>query len=75
MLNGTGSIYWTSYKPNRVDSKVEEAIVDSRKLLERRDTPRTKYAFVELSEYIKNLIERAFEDKPSLATINRILKR
>ena len=62
-------------KPGKIDESVEHAIVQSRQRLKRRDTPATRYAFCGAVGIHQDLDRKGIEDKPSLSTINRVLKR
>ncbi len=61
--------------PNKVDKHIEKEVVDSRKRLQKRDTPETKYSFCGAVGIHYDLDKKGFDDKPSLSTINRIIKR
>lgn len=54
---------------------MEQAIVESRKKLTKRDTPETKYAFCGAIAIHQELDMLGYKEKPSLSTINRVLKR
>lgn len=62
-------------RPKQIDKETEQAIVHSRKHLEKRDTPQTKYAFYGAVGIHRDLDRKGIVDKPSLSTINRVLKR
>jgi len=62
-------------KPSRICPELERTIVQSRMLLQRRDTPATKYAFCGAVGIHEELDRREVADKPSLSTINRVLHR
>ncbi|MBU4189408.1 MAG: integrase core domain-containing protein [Candidatus Thermoplasmatota archaeon] len=62
-------------KPNKIDPVLEMNIIKSRKKLVKRDTPETRYAFhgaVAIHQELDNL---GYKNKPTLSTINRVLKR
>jgi transposase len=62
-------------KPNQIDPDTEKAIVGSRIFLRRRDTPATRYAFCGAIGIHQDLDRKDIDQKPSLSTINRVLKR
>lgn len=62
-------------KPNKIDNGLEQTIVESRKKLKRRDTPETQYSFCGAIAIHQDLDGSGIENKPSLSTINRVLKR
>lgn len=64
-----------NFKPHKTDGAIESAVVESRKYLERRDTPETKYSFYGAIGIHQDLNRQKIEEKPSIPTINRILKR
>jgi len=61
--------------PNRVLPEIEKEVVHSRQHLQRRDTMATKYAFCGAIGVHQELERKGINDKPSLSTINRIIKR
>lgn len=61
--------------PGKVDTKMENEVVESRKRLQKRDTPQTKYSFCGAVGIHYDLDKKGFDNKPSLSTINRIIKR
>ena len=61
--------------PNKIDKQIEKEVVDSRKRLQKRDTPETKYSFCGAVGVHYDLDKKGLDDKPSLSTINRIIKR
>jgi putative transposase len=63
------------HKPNQIDTDTENEIVGSRKFLQRRDTPETRYAFCGAIGIHQDLDRKGIDQKPSLSTINRVLKR
>ena len=62
-------------RPTKIDVEVENAIVDSRIKLSKRDTEETKYAFCGAIAIHQELSNLGYRDKPALSTINRVLKR
>ena len=62
-------------QPNKIDKKLEQAIVNSRKKLVSRDTEATRYAFCGAIAIHQELNHSGYRTKPSLSTINRVLKR
>jgi putative transposase len=62
-------------KPNKTHPNLEDDIAQSRKKLSARDTPETKYAYCGAIAIHQELDTLGYADKPSLSTINRILKR
>ncbi len=62
-------------KPNKITKELEEAIVQTRKKLVKRDTPQTRYAFQGAIAIHQELNGLGYKDKPNLTTINRVLKR
>jgi len=61
--------------PTKIDVEVENAIVGSRVKLSKRDTDETRYAFCGAIAIHQELDHLGYKDKPSLSTINRVLKR
>lgn len=62
-------------KPTKIDAELEQAIVQSRVKLVKRNTPETRYAFhgaVAIHQELDNL---GYKNKPNISTINRVLKR
>lgn len=62
-------------KPNKVNNETEQAIVESRRKLVRHDTPETKYSYCGAIAIHQELDKLGYKEKPSITTINRILKR
>lgn len=61
--------------PGKIAQGLEEAIIDSRKKLVRRDTDETNYSFYGAIAIHQELDNLGYKEKPSLSTINRVLKR
>lgn len=59
----------------KTDIKMENAIVNLRKLKEKRDQEKTKYALIGAPSIAQELKELGFKDIPSTSTINNILNR
>lgn len=62
-------------KPRKFSEEVESEIIKSRLVLQRRDTLQTKYAFCGAVGIHQDLDRKNIQSKPSLSTINRVLKR
>ena len=62
-------------KPGKIGKELEQAIVNSRLKLVKRDTPETKYAFCGAVAIHQELDNLGYWNKPALSTINRVLKR
>lgn len=62
------------HQPSKLSAELEEEIVHSRQFLARRDTPDTRYAFCGAVGIHQDLDRKGFDHKPSLSTINRVLK-
>ena len=62
-------------KPGKIGKELEQAIVNSRIKLAKRDTPETKYAFCGAVAIHQELDSLGYRNKPALSTINRVLKR
>ena len=62
-------------QPCKIDKELEQAIVNSRIKLSKRDTPQTQYAFCGAIAIHQELDSLGFRIKPALSTINRVLKR
>lgn len=60
---------------NKIDNHLEAEVVNSRIHLRKRDTPETKYSFCGAVGIHQDLDKKGIENKPSLSSINRILKR
>jgi hypothetical protein len=61
--------------PGKIDQGIEEAIIASRKKLIRRDTDETNYSFYGAIAIHQELDNLGYKEKPSLSTINRVLKK
>ena len=62
-------------KPGKIDKQLEQAIVNTRTKLAKRDTPETKYAFCGAVAIHQELDNLGYRNKPALSTIYRVLKR
>ena len=62
-------------KPGKIGKELEQAIVNSRIKLAKRDSPETKYAFCGAVAIHQELDNLGYRNKPALSTINRVIKR
>ena len=62
-------------KPGKIGKELEQAIVNSRIKLAKRDSPETKYAFCGAVAIHQELDDLGYRNKPALSTINRVIKR
>ena len=62
-------------KPGKIGKELEQAVVNSRIKLAKRDSPETRYAFCGAVAIHQELDNLGYRTKPALSTINRILKR
>lgn len=61
--------------PNKILTHLEAEVVNSRINLQKRDTPETKYSFCGAVGIHQDLDKKGIDNKPSLSSINRIIKR
>jgi hypothetical protein len=78
----TGSAEWfcnestePKTKHTKISSTLENEIIHSRSKLTKRETPATKYAFCGAIAIHHDLDKKGYNEKPSVSTINRVLKR
>lgn len=62
-------------KPNKIDTELETVIVQTRQQLVKRDTQKTRYSFHGAVAIHQRLDEMGYDEKPTLTTINRVLRR
>lgn len=61
--------------PNKIDNHLEAEVVNSRIRLQKRDTPETRYSFCGTVGIHQDLDKKGIENKPSLSSISRIIRR
>jgi len=62
-------------KPNKIAQEIESEIINSRVRLIKRETAETKYSFCGAIAIHHDLDRKGVDEKPSLTTINRVIKR